>query len=167
MKKILFILLFLMVALCGFAQREVCGVSFGSSYSTTKNALQNKFGYCDNSDKNEIVYYNKSYGGVFFSRIMFEFQYDSYGRGYFNSCIMACDCSSIADAKLKAKRLASMLSKYDMEERTNTDGSTYYIGGVDPTDSSLYGVMVYVAQWSDGCGAAIAYGPYNYVKEDF
>ena len=29
------------------------------------------------------------------------------------------------------------------------------------------GVMVYVAQWSDGCGAAIVYGPYNYVQEDF
>ena len=72
MKKLLFILIYFMAALCGFAQREVCGVAFGSSYNTTKNALQNKFGFCDNSDKNEIVYYNKSYSGVFFSRIMFE-----------------------------------------------------------------------------------------------
>lgn len=169
MKKLLFILIYFMVALCGcgFAQREVCGVAFGSSYNTTKNALQKKFGYCDNADKNEIVYYNKIYGGVFFSRIMFEFQYDYYGRGYFNSCIMACDCSSVVDARLKARRLSGMLSKYDMEEITNTDGTTYYIGGIDPTDSSHYGVMVYVAQWSNGCGAAIAYGPYNYVQEGF
>lgn len=167
MRKFIVIVLLCLSTLGGYAQREVCGVSFGSSYSTTKNVLQNKFGYCDRSDKNEIVYYNKSYGGVFFSRLIFEFQYDSYGRGYLNSCIMACDCSSMADARIKAKRLVNMLSKYDMEEMTSNEGSVYYMGGVDPTDSSQYGIMVYTAKINIGYGAAIAYGPYNYVKEEF
>lgn len=168
MKKLIFVLLFCVISLCSFAQREVCGASFGCSYGATKIVLQNKFGACDYSDKNEITYYNKTYGGIFFSRIIFEFQYDLYGRSYFNSCIMACDCASVTEACVKAKRLAfNALSKYNMEEHTNKDGKTYYLGGVDPTDSSQYGIMVYTAKWSNGCGAAIAYGPYNYVKEEF
>lgn len=168
MKKLLFALLFCVVSLCSFAQREVCGVSFGCSYGTAKSALQNKFGVCDYSDNNEITYYNKTYGGIFFNRLIFEFQYDSYGRSYLNSCIMGCDYSSLSEAKSRARYFAlKALSKYRMEECISNKGANYYIGGTDPTNPSEYGIMVYIVTLKKGYGAAIAYGPYNYVQEDF
>lgn len=170
MKRVLLFLMCLL-SICVYAQKVcygVCGVSFGQSYYNVSNVLRAKFGNPDRCDKNEIVYYDKTYGGVYFSRIMFNFQYDGSGRSYLNSCIMGSDCKTLKEAVSRAKYFAyGVLTDYDMIEREGDNGIHYYIGGVDPTNNNRYGVAIGVVNTVNVIGVGINYGPYDYVSEGF
>lgn len=71
-RKLFLSLTFSLLALCAFAQgeicREICGAKFGDSYTNVKNILERKF--CKpNSwdiDKTCITYRGVSYGGIYF-----------------------------------------------------------------------------------------------------
>ena len=72
---------------------EVCGVRFGSSYETAKEILKRKYGEPDYLETNEntIVYHYKSYGGMNFTYISFDFQRD--GAFSYMSHTMGIDIS--------------------------------------------------------------------------
>lgn len=197
MKKVFLIGLLCLSALVGYAQeeedwqvgspkyyewldrqtcKEVCGVSFGSSYETAKDMLNKKFGEPSYSftDENSIIYQYKSYGGISFSSICFYFQRDGF-HSYMNQCVMTIDCKTANDAKNKRDYIWSIAKgKYTTwNEGTDKNGFKYYESGISPKEVGLNtGFIVDVVKYDkvyDGyyyC-ARIMYGPYNYVKEEF
>ena len=81
--------------------REICGIPFGSSYEKAKEVLENKYGtFTYLSDRNTIVYDNKSYAGIYFDKIYILFQSDGY-KSYMNGCIFILEANSLNDAKDK------------------------------------------------------------------
>lgn len=151
--------------------REICGIPFGSSYEKAEEILENKYGSSSYlSDKNTIIYLNKSYGGILFDRIMFLFQSDGY-KSYMNGCVFVLDATSLNDAKEKRDRLYRNLSiKYDLYEGVDKDGIKYYYGGRPPIHYGI-GLTIDIVKISDKpknlYAARLMYGRYNYVEEEF
>jgi hypothetical protein len=151
--------------------REICGIPFGSSYEKAEEILENKYGSSSYlSDKNTIVYLNKSYGGILFDRIMFLFQSDGY-KSYMNGCVFVLEATSLNDAKEKRDRLyRNLSSKYDLYENVDEDGNKYYYGGRPPIHYGT-GLTIDIVNISDKPKkkyvARLMYGRYNYVKEEF
>lgn len=154
---------------------EVCGVRFGCSYETAKLILKRKFGEPDymGTDENSIVYCYKTYGGIGFTYMSFNFQRGG-AHSYMNQCVMGYDCKTAEEAKnkrdeiwLKARR------KYTTwHEDIDDNGFKYYESGCSPLGGIYNGFIVDVLKLDEphnGCRyfARIMYGPYNYVKEDF
>lgn len=169
MRKAVLLCAISLLAICGYAQKvcsSVCGIDFGESYYNVSTALRNKFGAPDVCDKNTITFYNKSYSGVFFNIIMFDFQYDVNGRSYFNSCTMASSCESSEEATRMVEYYVKRLSDYDMRKYLYEYGE-FYAGGVSPTNKYEFGVDVSTHKGGDTIYATIHYGPYDYVGEGF
>lgn len=155
--------------------KEICGISFGTSYFTTKGMLENKFGNPDyNPDKTIITYSNKTYGGITFDYIHFLFQSDGI-HSYFNGCVFILSAKSLGEAKTKQKMLYEKLSeKYNMNDKTDENGNLYYIGGYSPIPNDGAGfcidILKYDSETAKGFypySARLVYGRYNFVKEEF
>lgn len=113
--------------------KEICGIPFGASYEDAWEILRNKYGTSSVlSDRDRIVYENKSYAGILFDRMLFLFQSDGH-QSFFNGCIFALNASSLSQAKEKRDRLYDQLSwKYDIKKDTYDSGLDYYYGGYPP-----------------------------------
>lgn len=155
---------------------EVCGVRFGYSYETAKLILKRKYGEpdCLWTDENEIVYHYKSYGGISFTYMSFNFQ-RSGADSYMNQCVMGYECKTAEEAKNKRDAIwAKVRSKYTAwHEGTDDNGFKYYESGISPKGGGLNtGFIVDVVKFDEPYNgyryfARIMYGPYNYVKEEF
>lgn len=174
-RKLFLSLTFLFLALCGFAQdevcREICGAKFGDSYTNVKNILERKFGEPNSwdIDKTCITYRGISYGGIYFSTVLFYFQYSPAGFSYFNRCIMASENKTAKEAISKRDYIKSVLAKrYKMTEAVDDGGFKYYHGGTSPQQEDYFGFCIDVIKLDDGTYAArLDYGPYQYVDEEF
>lgn len=154
---------------------EVCGVRFGSSYETAKAILQRKYGEPDyfGTNENTIVYHYKSYGGMNFTYMSFDFQRDG-ARSYMNQCVMGYDCKTAEEAKNKRDAIWDKArSKYTAwSEDIDDNGFKYYKSGCSPLGGFGNGFVVDVVKFDEPYNgyryfARIMYGPYNYVQEDF
>ena len=155
--------------------KEICGVPFGSSYEKTKEMLENKYGYPDyNPDKTTIIYNHKIYAGITFDSIHFLFQSDGI-HSYLNGCIFILDAKSLNEAKKKQEMLHEKLSnKYFMIDDTDSNGNKCYFGGYPPTPDDGVAFCIDILKYDSKMArlynpyaARLAYGRYNYVKEDF
>jgi len=152
--------------------KEICGIPFGSSYEKTKEVLENKYGTPSRySDRNTIVYIDKSYAGISFDKILFMFQSDGY-KSYFNGCVFAIETKTLGQAKEKRDMLYGKLRwKYDITDGIGEDGIKYYYGGHSPIPFGGYGFKIDIVKFSDKSGlpyaARLLYGAYNYVTEEF
>ena len=155
--------------------KEVCGVSFGSSYESAKEILKAKYGEPDylDTDENKIVYSYKSYGGIQFSHMAFVFQRDNY-NSYMSQCAMGIDCKTIQDAKNNRDYIYSKVKERYGAWHVGIDGNgfKYYQGGTSPLGEFGEGFIIDVVKYDDSKSeykyiARIMYGPYNYVKEEF
>lgn len=151
--------------------REICGIPFGASYEDASKVLRNKYGTSSVvSDRNRIVYENKSYAGILFDRMLFLFQSDGY-QSFFNGCIFVLEASSLSQAKEKRDRLYDQLSwKYDIKKDTDDSGLNYYYGGNPPISfgrAFIIDIIKYDNSPKTPYAARLYYGPYNYVKEEF
>jgi len=152
--------------------KEICGIPFGSSYETTKEVLENKYGEPSFlSDKTKIFYPNKTYAGISFDDIIFLFQSDGY-RSYLNGCVFILEAKSLSEAKEKRDLLYRRLRwKYDMKEGIGDDGIKYYYGGHSPVPLDGFGFSIEIIKYENRSSipyaARLMYGRYNYVKEEF
>lgn len=152
--------------------REICGIPFGSSYETTKEVLENKYGTSSIlSDRNRIIYNNKSYAGIFFDEILFLFQSDGY-KSYLNGCIFILESTSLIQAKEKLALLHRTLSrKYEINEIIDDNGNPCYFGGHSPIPFEGIGFCIDIIKYDNRLtipyAARLMYGRYNYVKEEF
>ncbi len=155
--------------------KEICGVPFGSSYEKAKEMLENKYGYSDyNPDKTVLTYTHKTYAGIMFDSIHFLFQSDGI-HSYFNGCVFILDAKSLSDAKKKQEMLHKKLSdKYFIIDDTDSNGNKVYLGGYPPTSDDGVGFSIEILKYDSKLariytpyGVRLAYGRYNYVKEEF
>lgn len=154
--------------------KEVCGVSFGSSYESAKEILKAKYGEPDySSDENTIRYLYKTYGGIYFSYMSFSFQRDNY-NSYMNKCVMGIECKTMQDAKSRRDYIYSKVKeKYcAWSEGIDDNGFKYYQSGNSPFGEFGKGFAIDVVKYDDSKSeykyfARIIYGPYTYVKEEF
>jgi hypothetical protein len=155
--------------------KEICSVPFGSSYEKTREILENKYGYPEYSpDRTVITYKHKSYAGFMFDSIHFLFQSDGI-HSYLNGCVFIMDAKSLSDAKKKQEMLYKKLSdKYFMLDDTDSNGNKFYYGGYPPTPDDGVGFSIEILKYDSDLArlyspyaARLAYGRYNYVKEEF
>lgn len=168
--KNLVLFLFLLIPSVVFSQTSICGVDFGSSYSTAETVLENKFGDKDAlfSDKTQIVFERKMYAGRLWSKMFFMFQSDGYQR-YFNRCILIRECDNAKEAKeIRDAIKTQMEEKYFIKDYKDDDtGFVFYLGGTSPTDNNMPGFSIEILKFKDkGYAVRLDYGPYNYVKEE-
>ncbi len=173
-RRLFLSLVFSFLALCSFAQdevcREICGAKFGDSYTNVKNILERKFGEPNSwdIDKTSIVYRGVSYGGVYFTTVYFDFQYSSGGFSYFNRCIMVSEVKTAKEAISQRDIIKTALArKYKIYEATDDKGFKCYGGGESPQQDD-FGFCIDVIKYNDGTyGARLDYGPYKYIDEEF
>ena len=154
--------------------KEICGIQFGTSYEKCREMLENKYGYPDfHTDITSISYKNKTYAGITFDNIHFLFQSDGI-NSYFNGCVFIMDANSLNEAKKKQKLLYDKLSeKYFIFSDSDENGNKLYYGGISPVDDNI-GFIIDIIKYDSNLsrtfvpyGARLAYGRYNYVKEEF
>lgn len=173
-RKLFLSLTFSLLALCSFAQgeicREICGAKFGDSYTNVKNILERKFGEPNSwdIDKTSIIYRNVNYGGMYFTTVIFTFQYSSVGFSYLNRCIMVSEVKTAKEAISQRDIIKTVLArKYKMHEETGENGFKCYAGGKSPQQDG-FGFYIDVIKYNDGTyGARLDYGPYQYIDEEF
>ena len=156
--------------------REICSVPFGTSYERAKEMLEKKYGYPEyNPDRTVITYKNKNYAGILFDSIHFLFQSDGI-RSYMNGCVFILNAKTLSEAKKKQEMLHEKLSeKYTMLDEIDRNGNKYYLGGYSPIPEDegvgfTIEILKYDSELSkifDPYAARLAYGRYNYVKEEF
>ncbi len=154
--------------------KEICGIQFGTSYEKCREMLENKYGYPDyNTDITRITYKNKTYAGLTFDNIHFLFQSDGI-NSYFNGCVFILEANSLSEAKKKQKLLYDKLSeKYFVFSDSDENGNELYYGGNSPVDDNI-GFVIDILKYDSNLSgifapycARLAYGRYNYVKEEF
>lgn len=166
MKRILFAVFMLLLLPCFCSAQvinEICGVKFGSTYSQAKSILEKRFGEATISSQDEIIFVEKTYAGVYFDDLMFQFQ-----AGVFNKCMMGVICKDATDAKNQRDFIAKKLEgKYELFEGIASDKFKYYLGGTSPVDGNDFGFLLHVRKLEDVWYAILMYGPYDIVKEEF
>ena len=156
---------------------EICNVPFGSSYESTKEALENKFGDYSYilSTKDNLVYKKKRYGGILFDRIYFFFQSDGR-KTFFNGALFVLECKNKHDAIERKKEFHEMMAKRYINLKNIDNGDNYMsVGGLAPIPTNAtsgFGFYIDVLKYDDNTienryAARIAYGPYEFVKEEF
>ncbi len=156
--------------------REICGIPFGTSYEKAEEILRNKYGYPKfSTDRTTITYDNKTYAGIMFDSIHFLFQSDGI-NSYMNGCVFIINTKTVNEAKMERDRLHDKLSeKYFMSDNTDKNGFKYYIGGFSPTDNTECAFCIDIVKYDSELAkhtniyysARLAYGRFNYVKEEF
>lgn len=67
MKRFLLSMLLALLFSVAHCQTSICGITFGTSFESTKTALENKYGEPEYIDgKKSIMYRNISYSGIIF-----------------------------------------------------------------------------------------------------
>lgn len=174
MKKILFLLLLLIFSIGCFSQ-SVLGIPMGSSFSTVKSQLQNRFGYSAVYDDNGDLIINSDFsmGDFEFNYGSFEFQ-RSGSSSYFNYAYFEkrFSISDVKSAKNARDYLFSLLKdKYEEEyigSFINDQGFKCYQFGNDPKDSNraLGIIKLQKTQGKDGkmrLYLQLIYGPIYYI----
>lgn len=165
---------------------SICGVRFGMDLETAKNILKSKYGeVAFDADPNTLVYENIKYANTDYDQVIFRFQSDGINT-YLSACVLCKYASSLSKARKLEKEFAEILShKYtSLTEVKDINGETIHIGGITPLwDGHWYnfskehvgavctGIFRFGERARKGLGlnyaAKIAYGPYNYVKEEY
>ncbi len=167
MKKRLLLLLVFM-PLLSFAQdnkvTEICGVKFGSTYQATYEHLVGKFGEPSETEDDELVFYNKSYGGIRFDVISFSFDLDKLNKVDF--CIL---CETKEEALCERDNIAKVVGrKYHLDEQKGEMGETDYWGGFHPLVPGNYAFYISAntqklySSEKYPYRAHLQYGPYGY-----
>lgn len=172
MRKVVLLLLLLPTAI--FAQKSICGVDFGSSYSDAERILENKFGDKSYlySDKTTIAFMDKTYAGIYWSTLWFMFQSNGY-QSYLNRCILVIDCKTAEEAREKRDKIYSqMCDKYFIKDIIDEKtGFKVFFGGENPTNPEKHGFCIDIIKYGNSnlpykYGVRLDYGPYNYVVEE-
>lgn len=156
---------------------EICNVPFGSSYESTKEALENKFGDYSYilSTKDKLVFEKKRYGGILFDRICFLFQSDGR-KTFFNGAIFVRECKNKHEAIERKSEFHEMMAKRYINLKNMDDGDNFMsVGGLAPAptnETSGFGFYIDVLKYDEGVignpyAVRIVYGPYEFVKEEF
>lgn len=154
---------------------EICGISFGTSYEDTRKLLENKYGRPDYyPDRTIITYKNKIYADITFDAIHFLFQSDGV-NSYLNGSVFVLKAKTAKDARQKRDFLRDRLGrKYKLMSDEDENGFKFYYGGKAPTQDGTFAFHIDVIKYEEGIyqlipayAARIAYGRYNYVKEEF
>lgn len=168
MKKILSIILFI-VPLFVNAQSdkitEVCGVKLGSSLTSAKAILNDRFGEPFNETENSLTYAFDSYGGVDFEILNFIFAKNG-SRTYLNDVSLCSIHETKAEAEKHLEQIAEAVRRnYSLTQKTDSDGNRKYQGGTSPLNSGHYGFTISVFKndnetypWT----SRLRYGPYGY-----
>jgi len=172
MKKVMISLLFL-VPFIAYAQNdkvtEICGVKFGSSISSAKAILEEKFGEAFNVSDESIIYCSKSYGGISFDFLAFQFT-KSGSTTYLNQAAFTVLHKTKTEAEQERERIAEVLKrKYTLVPRKDSNGDAKYLGGTSPLNSNKCGFVLDISKssildsypWS----ARLIYGGYGYGEE--
>ena len=154
--------------------KEICGIPFGTSYSEASRRLQNKYGESDYfSDKEKIIYKNKTYAGISFDVIYFLFESDGLSS-FMNGCTFILNAKSLKEARTKLKMLHDKLEKkYTLSEDKDDRGESCYAGGFSPLDNKYaftIDILKYegdIAKNYSPYSVRLMYGRYSYVKEEF
>ena len=168
MKKIISIILFI-VPLFVNAQSdkitEVCGVKLGSSLSSAKTILNERFGEPYNETENKLSYTFESYGGVYFDFLMFEFTKNG-SRTYLNEVSLFSVHETKAEVEKHREQIAEAVKRnYSLTQQTNSEGNLTYKGGRSPLNSGHYGFVISIFDNEIGRFRWISrlrYGPYGY-----
>ena len=167
MKKILSIILIfapLFVNAQSDKITEVCGVKFGSSLTSAKPILKERFGEPFYETENNLTYALQNYGGIGFHYIKFDFTKNG-SRTYLNEVNFMSFFATKADAEEHNKQLTDVVRRnYSLTQKTK-DSYRIYCGGGNPLNSGLPGFSIYVYKHSNvelPWSSRIAYGPYGY-----
>lgn len=168
--------------------KSVCGVEFGSSKEMVKSILQNKYGSPQQSYREDIISYeNIRYAGYNFNTIHFQFQSDGY-KTYLSGVYFILNTKTKEQTLEMMDRLYDTLSEKYVLEESEDDGTgkaPYFKGGISPLwneNINMFTAMLeyrafvcsiieYEQELVDIYGykyaVRLAYGPYEYVKEEF
>lgn len=147
---------------------QICGLNFGASFETAEIILRGKFGReSAHAENEELIFHDKSYGGINFDQLVFGFQSDGR-RTYFNKCVLILMAKNADDAKRKRDFLYKKLSnKYFLFTRTDNNKFKFYNGGTSPVNHDDWGFFIDVFHEGSVWAARLFYGPYQYVEEEF
>ena len=163
-----------MIPFVAYAQNdqitEVCGVKFGSSLSSAKAILKDKFGEADTQTDDAFLYLHKNYGGIAFDIIAFYFT-KSGSKTYLNKVVFSVVNESKAEAEKERERIAEAVKKkYTLTQKKDSNGNIEYYGGTSPLNSNKYGFFIAMSKTSTfekyPWEARLEYGGYGY-GEDF
>ena len=168
MKKLISIFLFLFPMLVNAQSdkiTEVCGVKLGSSLTSAKAILNERFGEPFNETDNSLTYTFESYGGVDFHFLSFEFTKNG-SRTYLNEVSLFSIHETKAEAEEHREQIAEAVKRnYSLSQDTDSDGNRRYRGGTSPLNSGKHGFVIKVFKnnnekypWTSKLG----YGPYGY-----
>ena len=146
-------------------QRFPLGVTFGSDYTTLRQACQEAFGEPDYADSTAIIYHHKTYRGHEFAYIAFGIQYSATGEAFYNHCTMMLSPTSRADTANAAveQLFATVKADYKPSEITKTSnryGWLQYTGGKDPTDDDNVFFTIAKDENTDPDTGTVTYTPY-------
>lgn len=160
---------------------NICGITFGSSFEESHNALEKKFGHSTYSTNNSILYKGITYSGEFFDNVIFFFQHER-DKSYLSQVIFTRDVKSMDDAIQTKQSFQEKLSrKYTSIYRVDEELT---VGGLPPlpflkpmkidnprtTYEMGFGFEIKILSndnYKFPYFVRIMYGPYEYVKEDF
>lgn len=176
MKKILFLFVLLIFTTVCYSQ-SVLGIPFGSSFSTVKSQLQDRFGYYSVTEDNGTLklYNDFSMGDYTFNFASFEFQ-RSGSLSYFNFAYFErrFGANQITAAKESRDYLFSLLKgKYEddfVDDYINDQGFKCYNFGQDPKEPqyTLGRIILSRGQGKDGktrLYLKLIYGPIHYLSK--
>ena len=107
MKKIIFLLTTLLITICANAQ--IADTEFGESYYEVYNKVTNRFGAPEETEKQSIYYFDKSYAGFDWGYITFDFKYDVNGERHLQYVGLSKDFKYLDNAKRFLNQLKSNL----------------------------------------------------------
>ena len=152
--------------------REVCHVSFGSTYGDVKNVLNAQFGSNYKCSNDCIAYINKTYEGIQYDDVNFLFQ--SKGeRSFLCRAVFGKDCKSLQEAIGLKKLLDEQLSKrYRLYKILDEDGVYLSVGGISPvTGDGNFAITVDIIEYSQQIqdtgikyAVRVTYGPFDYIN---
>lgn len=168
MKKVIFSLLLFFSTTCLYAQDLVAGVFFGESYENAKKTLDKRFHGGEDSyqpDRNEINYYEISFGGENFDHAGFVFQTDgTYTYLSFMSFQKRFELNELKEAKEMRDRLSyTYYSKYkNIHEDIDDKGFKYYI--LSKEDNGKFDITISLTKDKNKKGnmkywVIVSYGP--------
>lgn len=171
MKRDILILFALCLSLYSGAQ-SILGIPFGSSYQTTKECLENRFGgYKVVEDGGKIEVMEPVIGGHEFKTATFYFQRQGSAT-WLNEVLIQTwfDITETQSAKYMRDKIAEVLSeKYDVKDYINDQGFKVYVFGVNPknTDDALGSLYIIKSKGNDGktrLYLVLYYGPIYYIN---
>lgn len=172
MKRMFFVLYLLCLPLYSGAQ-SILGIPFGSSYQTTKECLESRFGsFKVREDGGKLIVLNPIIGDHEFKAADFFFQRQGQATWLSEVFIQTWfDASDVSTAKYLRDELANVLrEKYNVNEYTNDTGFKCYGFGVNPKDDNKYlgtlGLMK--SKGNDGkqrLYLTLSYGPIYYINK--